>query len=406
MNETRSKHIAGNIVEPITIAIFGRRNSGKSSLINLLTGQSVAIVSDRPGTTTDPVSKRLEVSGLGIVRLVDTAGIDDRGELGSMRVARSLEALKQADMVVLLIAENVFGSYEMELIAQFEQWNLPFIVVHNKSDIEVLNKATLTAVEKVYDGKIIDFSCTGKGDRGLLTAQIREMLPQASERIPPLFADLLKPKDRVLLVMPIDSAAPKGRLILPQNQAVRALLDLNCIGITVQEEEVEDVLQSGIRPALVVSDSKIFDTVSKQIPEEIPLTSFSILFARQKGDFAAFLEGTPAISKLKENDHILILEFCTHHSSCDDIGRVKIPALLQKHTGLKLSFTHISGLSELPKDVSRFDLVVQCGGCMVTRRQLLNRLRPFREAGIPITNYGMLLAYVNGIFERAVRMFL
>lgn len=393
------------------LGIFGRRNTGKSSLTNLLTGQEIAIVSEIPGTTTDPVRKSVEILGLGPVVIVDTAGIDDEGELGKKRVHKSKNAIKNVDCAVLLISENRFGDYEKELIAEFENYDTPYLIVHNKSDLERLEQTTIEKIRQTTTAEILDFTTINDNGKDILIDKIRQLIPTSHRQKISLFGGLVKPKEVVLLITPIDSEAPEGRLILPQNQAIRNLLDNDCITIVVKNTELEDFLQLGITPALAVTDSQAFGFVSEILPGSIPLTSFSILFARQKGDFEQFIKGTPHISKLNDGDRVLILESCTHQSSCDDIGRVKIPKLLQKFTGKKLEFEFVSGLSPLdpspPKSpqVGTFALVIQCGGCMVTRKQLLNRLKPFVEAGIPVTNYGMTLAYVNGIFERATKVF-
>lgn len=391
------------------IGIFGRQNTGKSSLINLLTGQEIAIVSEIPGTTTDPVRKSVEILGLGAVVLVDTAGIDDEGELGKKRVQKSINAIKNVDCAVLVISENRFDKYETELIKEFEQFDTPYLIVHNKSDIEKLEQLTIDKIRPISKAEIVDFSAFSDAGKDDLIEHIKQIVLKNFDKKTSLFGGLVKPKDVVLLITPIDAEAPEGRLILPQNQAIRNLLDNDCIVITVKDTELEDFLKLGIKPNLAVTDSQAFGFVAGILPEDIPLTSFSIIFARQKGDFDEFLKGTPHISKLKDGDRVLILESCTHQTSCDDIGRVKIPKLLQKFTGKELEFEFVSGLSPISPPKSprggTFSLIIQCGGCMVTRKQLLNRLKPFVDAETPITNYGMTLAYVNGIFERATRMF-
>ncbi len=391
------------------IGIFGRRNSGKSTLINLLTGQNVAIVSDTPGTTTDPVKKSVEIFGIGPAVIIDTAGIDDSGELGKKRINKSLQAIKKVDCAILLIFGNQFGEFELELIRQLNTLGTPFLIVHNKSDIDKISPHTKSFISQYTQAKIIDFSTKHPENIYILIDELKQTIPASVYQKTSLIGDLVKPKDVVLLITPIDSEAPEGRLILPQNQTIRDVLDNDCITIVVKETELDDFLKLGIRPALAITDSQAFGYVSERIPQDIPLTSFSIIFARLKGDFDAYLKGTPHISHLKDGDHILILESCTHQSSCDDIGRVKIPNLLQKFTGKKLSFTFVSGLSEIgpPKSPQggTYALVIQCGGCMVTRKQLTNRLTQFTENDIPVTNYGMTLAYLNGIFERATQIF-
>ena len=388
------------------IGIFGRRNSGKSSLINLLTGQDIAIVSDKPGTTTDPVSKSVEIFGIGPVVLIDTAGIDDAGELGEKRIKKSKEAIKKVDCAILVIAENTFDNFELDLIKLFDEYAVPYLIVHNKSDISPLTTETIAEIKIHSSSEILDFSTQNDKKKELLISLLKNTIPTTNYQKPSLLAGLVQPKDVVLLITPIDSEAPDGRMILPQNMAIRDVLDNNCITVVVKETELEDFFKLGIKPALAITDSQAFNYVSKIVPTDVPLTSFSIVFARLKGDFEKYLEGTPHISQLKDGDRVLILESCTHQVSCDDIGRVKIPKLLQKFNGKKLEFSVVSGLSEVTERAESFSLVIQCGGCMVTRKQLLNRLKPFTEAGIPVTNYGMTLAFVNGIFERATAPFL
>lgn len=389
------------IVNTLHIGIFGRRNTGKSTLINWLTGQEVSLVSSMPGTTTDPVKKSLEIPGIGAVVLIDTAGIDDLGELGSQRIRRSQEVISKVDCALLLIAGNQFGEYEVQLIAQFKELNVPYLILHNKNDIDKIATITETVIRHHSSAEIIDMHTGDDTYREVVVEALKRIIPDTKQGNNSLIGDLVKPGEVVLMITPIDSEAPEGRLILPQNQAIRDALDHDCITVVLKETELKNFMDKGIKPALAITDSQLFGEVAQLLPEEIPLTSFSILFARQKGDFASFLRGTPHISKLKEGDHILLLESCTHHSSCDDIGRVKIPRLLQAFTGHVLHFTVVSGLSSLPADIRKYALVIQCGGCMVTRRQLINRLHPFIDAGIPVTNYGMTLAYMNGIFERA-----
>lgn len=392
------------IVNTLHIGIFGRRNTGKSTLINWLTGQEVSLVSSMPGTTTDPVKKSLEIPGIGAVVLIDTAGIDDLGELGSQRIRRSQEVISKVDCALLLIAGNQFGEYEVQLIAQFKELNVPYLILHNKNDIDKIATITETVIRHHSSAEIIDMHTGDDTYREVVVEALKRIIPDTKQGNNSLLGDLVKPGEVVLMITPIDSEAPEGRLILPQNQAIRDALDHDCITVVLKETELKNFMDKGIKPALAITDSQLFGEVAQLLPEEIPLTSFSILFARQKGDFASFLRGTPHISKLKEGDHVLLLESCTHHSSCDDIGRVKIPRLLQAFTGHVLHFTVVSGLSSLPADIRNYALVIQCGGCMVTRRQLINRLHPFIDAGIPVTNYGMTLAYMNGIFERATAM--
>ncbi len=371
----------------------------------MLTGQKISLVSRFPGTTTDPVQKSVEITDIGPAVLIDTAGIDDLGEIGSMKIQRSREFIRRVDCAILLISGNQFGDYEVCLIEQFDKNDVPYLIAHNKSDIDKIAAITKTAIKQYSNAEIIDFSTTQPADRNRLINALKRIIPETAFLKSSLIGDLIKPKDVVLLITPIDEAAPEGRLILPQNQTLRDALDNNCVVIVIKESELPDFSKLRIRPALAITDSSAFGIVAKRLPEDIPLTSFSILFARLKGNFEAYLEGTPSISQLQDGDRILILENCTHQVSCNDIGRVKIPALLQKFTGKKLLFTVVTGLTELPPNPHDFSLVIQCGGCMITRKQLLNRLNPFIEAGIPVTNYGMTLAYLHGIFKRVTRIF-
>ncbi|HLP04877.1 MAG TPA: [FeFe] hydrogenase H-cluster maturation GTPase HydF [Paludibacter sp.] len=387
------------------IGIFGRRNNGKSSFINLLVGQDLAIVSNQAGTTTDPVSKSVEIFGIGPAILVDTAGIDDSGELGEKRVKKTLEVIKKVDCAILLIANNLFGEFETSLIQKFEHFDIPYLIVHNKSDLEVINERTVAEIEARSQASHIGFSTVNPTNTDALIELVKQTIPQTAYQKPSLFADLVKPKDVVLLITPVDSEAPDGRMILPQNMAIRDVLDNDCITVVVKETEIEDFMKLGIKPALAVTDSQAFGYVSKLIPDDVPLTGFSVVFARLKGDFENYLEGTPHISALQDGDKILILESCTHQVSCDDIGRFKIPAWLKKFTGKNLEFSFVSGLSDIKSDIRDFALIIQCGGCMVTRKQLHSRLKQAVDAGVPVTNYGMAIAYMHGIFDRATAPF-
>ncbi len=387
------------------IGIFGRRNNGKSSLINVLCGQETAIVSNIPGTTTDPVKKSVEIFGIGPAIIVDTAGIDDIGELGEKRIKKSIEAIKIVDLAILLLSNNKFDKFEENLINEFNRFDIPYIIVHNKSDIESLSIETKNKISKSSTSKYIDISISLNKGINELIELLKEVMPTTIFVKPSLFADIVNEKDIVLLVTPIDSEAPEGRMILPQVMAIRDVLDKNAICILVRETELEDFMNKRLKPSLVVTDSQAFEYVSSVIPENIPLTSFSIVFSRLKGDFDTFIKGTPSINKLKDGSKVLILESCTHHVSCDDIGRHKIPAWLKKFTGKNITFDVVSGLSEITGDISQYNLVIQCGGCVVTRKQVLSRLQPFIEKDIPITNYGMTIAYINGIFGRVISPF-
>ncbi len=389
------------------IGIFGKRNSGKSSLINALAGQEVAIVSDVAGTTTDPVSKNMEIGGLGSVVLIDTAGIDDEGMLGEKRIARSREVIKTIDLAILMITENSVGEFESGLIEEFNKFDVPYFVVHNKSDLQPLSAATIQNVEIELQTTILEFSALNKTSIEPLIIQMRSFLPETAWKHGTLVGDLISYGDTVLLITPIDIEAPEGRLILPQVQVIRDVLDHDGVVAICKEREVDSYFKRmQPKPRLVITDSQVFLKADASIPPEIPLTSFSIVLARQKGDFQQYIKGTPKIGELKDGDRILILESCSHHVSCDDIGRVKIPRWLSNFTGKMLEYEVVAGLNQIPRDIHEYALVVQCGGCMITRRQLINRLKPAIDAGIPVTNYGMAIAYVHGIYNRAIKPFL
>ncbi len=388
------------------IGIFGRRNNGKSSLINALAQQDIAIVSDVPGTTTDPVRKSMEIPGIGPAVLVDTAGIDDIGDLGSKRVTRSLSALKTVDMALLVITGNVFGLPEEKLIAAFGKQEVPFMVIHNKSDLEALDEALANKLSEAHNVPVLPFCALNPDNLETLVAAIRKTMPETAYKSTSLLGDLLSYGDLVLLITPIDSEAPEGRLILPQVQAIRDIIDNDCIAVVVKEKEVDALLRVlSPRPKLVVTDSQVFLRADASVPKDIALTSFSIMLARHKGDFANYLRGTPKIAGLKDGDRVLLLESCTHHVACDDIGRVKIPRWMSAYSGKNLEYDVVAGLGELPRPITDYALVVQCGGCMITRKQIINRLRPAVEAGVPVTNYGMAIAWMHGIYHRAVAPF-
>ena len=389
------------------IGIYGRRNNGKSSLINMLVGQNVAIVSDFAGTTTDPVKKSLEILNFGPVILIDTAGIDDEGELGKQRVSKTLDSIKHIDMAILLITDNVWDSFEEQLVNEFTKTELPYVIVHNKYDACPITADLQNSLIALSQKPVLVEVSTksGYGFDALVEA-IRGTIPESSWETPTLLGDIVGKGDVVMLITPIDSAAPAGRLILPQVQTIRDILDNNAVSIVLKDTEVEGfIARTGIRPALVVTDSQIFDRAHALIPNDVELTSFSILLARLKGDFSNYIKGTPYISHLVDNDRVLILESCAHHVSCDDIGRVKIPNLMLKFTGKKLTFEVVPGLDKLPRSISDYALVIQCGGCVVTRKQLENRLKPAIEASIPVTNFGMAIAYMQGVFNRAIAPF-
>ena len=387
------------------IVLLGRRNNGKSSLINLLTGQEIAIVSEIAGTTTDTVKRSYEIPDFASVIFMDTAGIDDSGELGKKRVEKTRNAITQADIAIVVIAHNRFGQEEESLINDLQKLEIPFIILHNKSDEESLLPALENKLVKAYRCPVIDFSTLSRQNHRVIEA-LKEVWKSQQQGPESLIGDLLSPGDVVLLITPVDSEAPAGRVILPQVQMIRDILDNHCTSIVLQPEEIATFLQkTGIRPGLAIADSQVFKKVAAIVPEEIPLTSFSIVLARHKGQFEAYLQGTGQIENLKEGDRILMLESCSHHVSCEDIGRHKIPHWLQTYTGKTFTFDFIAGLDNIARPVTDYAMVIQCGGCMITGKQLKNRLQPAIDAGIPVSNYGMTIAYLHGIFNRAIEVF-
>jgi len=391
-----------------TIVIFGKRNTGKSSLINSLTGQQTAIVSDVPGTTTDPVRKRVELPGIGISNIIDTAGLDDSGALGERRVAKSLEAMDLADLALILFTDNSFTSLERDLAKTLNESLIPFVIVHNKSDIHPLDPELRAQLTEEY-GNVIEYSCevsdqdVAQSYRSALVDKIVRVLATIDDGEKPMLEGLVSASDNILLVCPIDEGAPHGRLILPQVTAIREVLDAGAVATVLQPAALKKHLESGFLPDLVVTDSQFFAPVADIVPQEVPLTSFSVLLSRSKGPFKALLEGVKVLGELKDGDRILMLESCTHHASCDDIGRVKIPALIRKVSGKKIDFDYISGLDPITTGgANKYRLAIQCGGCMVTTTQLRRRLARVMRDGIPVTNYGMTIAYLNGIIDRAV----
>lgn len=386
------------------IGIFGRRNNGKSSIINKLTGQDIAIVSEYAGTTTDPVKKSMEIFGIGPAVIIDTAGIDDYGELGTKRVEKTYQTIKNIDCAILVITNNEFDTPEIELINRFTENDIPFLVIHNKSDIIPIDTSLKSRIEHDYNTKVLDFN-TINGDTSTLTELLKRTIPETSYHKPSLLGDIIKPKDVVVLVTPIDAEAPDGRMILPQVMAIRDVLDNDCICVVVKETNLQDYFEKiTCKPALVVTDSQVFAMVNKIVPPEIPLTSFSIVLARLRGDFDNYAKGTSFLSQLKDDDKILMLESCTHQVNCEDIGRYKIPNLIRKFTKKNISFDYVSGLAPI-ENIEQYAMVIQCGGCMVTRKQLINRTNMAVNKNIPISNYGMTLAYLNGIFDRAMEPF-
>lgn len=383
------------------IALFGRTNVGKSTLMNRLVGQPVSIVSHLAGTTTDSVRRSLEFRDVGACTLIDTPGLDDGTPLGEQRERAALEIIPQIDLALLLVADNTWGEAETQLSEELRRQEVPCLIVYAKSDVTPPSRAFLDSLSSPHVAVSAE---KGTGVEELI-ARVGEVLRRAEEP-PQLFEGLIESGDTVMLIIPLDSAAPKGRLILPQVLAIRAALDLHAMPILCREEEIEQTLgRLRESPALVVTDSQIYAKADAIVPEPIPLTSFSMLLARQKGDFPIYLRGAKQIANLCEGDRVLIIEGCTHHATCDDIGRVKIPRWLERFVGASLQFDFVSGQTPLPKDLTVYSLALICGGCMNTPRQMRGRIRPLVECGVFVTNYGMAIAYVQGIFARAVRCF-
>ena len=386
------------------IGIYGRTNSGKSSIINKLTGQPIAIVSEQAGTTTDPVKKSIEIFGIGPVILIDTAGIDDTTDLGKQREEKTYQTIKEIDCAILVLADNHFGAPEEDLVNRFREYAVPFIIVHNKADAWPLDVSLQYYLETQYQAKAINFSALYDDPQPIVEA-LKTAIPESAYKKASMLGGLVKPNDVVVLVTPIDDEAPEGRLILPQVMAIRNALDNDCICTVLKETNLKQYFDANMpRPSLVVTDSQAFAMVSKIVPEDVRLTSFSILLARLRGDFENYLKGTPHLSELKDGDKILMLESCTHEISCGDIGRVKLPALIRKFTGKNIQFDYVSGLTPI-NNIEQYAMAIQCGGCVATRKQLFNRTNLAVKAGIPISNYGMAIAFMTGIFERATALF-
>ena len=397
MNETPSG-------ERIHIGFFGRRNAGKSSVINAMTGQNLAIVSEAKGTTTDPVYKAMELLPLGPVMIIDTPGIDDEGVLGSLRIQKAYQVLNKTDIALVIIDAAVGPSAEdLRLIKRINTKKSPLLIVINKC--ETINEDKKTAYQALLsNGKLLFVSAEQKLNIFELKEAIAQTVP-ADENKAQIVADLLSPSDFVVLVVPIDSAAPKGRLILPQQQTIRDILEADAAAIVVKENELTNTLQNlGKRPKLVITDSQVFKKVAAETPADILLTSFSILFARYKGNLQTAVQGVTALDSLEDGDKILIGEGCTHHRQCDDIGTVKLPRWIKEYTGKNPEFIFTSG-TEFPLNLSPYKMIIHCGACMLNEREMQYRIKCAADQNIPFTNYGITIAYINGILKRTVEPF-
>ena len=388
----------------IHIGIFGKTNVGKSSFLNKITNQDISIVSDIAGTTTDVVEKSMELLPIGPVTFLDTAGINDFSDLGKDRIEKTLKVLNRTDVAVIICDYNGIDNFEKNLIEKFNELKIPFIIVINKTDIQEVDNTTLAELNNICPHILITSTKTDANLIHRFKEVLVKLLPEEFVNSPKIAGDLIPEKSTVILVTPIDKEAPKGRLILPQVQTIRDLLDSNCITIVVKESELQDTLDNLKNPpSLVITDSQAFKTVDALVPKEIPLTSFSILFARLKGDLSEFEKGAKAIENLKDGDKVLILESCTHHAIEDDIGKVKIPKLLRQKTGKELVIEHYSG-HDFP-EISQYSLIIHCGACMTNRREILSRILISSQKQVPITNYGITISYCLGILDRALNIF-
>lgn len=383
--------------ERVHIGFFGLRNAGKSSVVNAVTGQSLSLVSDIKGTTTDPVKKAMELLPLGPVVIIDTPGVDDEGTLGEMRVKRAKQILNQTDIAVLVVdGEKGLQTADEELISLFDGKAIPYIIAYNKSDL--LNSVPEADENTIYVS----------AENGTNIYELKEMIARKAktcESEKKLVADLISANDLVVLVVPIDSAAPKGRLILPQQQVIRDVLESGACAVVCRETELKDTLAAlGRKPKLVITDSQAFGKVSADTPADIPLTSFSILFVRYKSDLTAAVRGAAQLDKLKDGDRVLISEGCTHHRQCEDIGTVKMPAWVRGYTGKNIEFDFTSG-TEFPEDLSRYSLVIHCGACMLNPREMQSRARHAKDCGVPMTNYGVAIAQMHSILRRSIELF-
>ena len=387
--------------ERIHIGIFGKRNAGKSSVINAITGQDLAIVSDIKGTTTDPVLKSMELLPLGPVVLIDTPGLDDEGKLGTLRIKKAYQMLNKTDIAVLVVDGSIGMTEEDDrILTRIKEKNIPYVIVFNKMDL--ITDASVNTRQEIHS---LQVSAKNGYHIQALKELIASQLPKELTK-KKIVGDLIAPLDFVVLVVPIDSAAPKGRLILPQQQTIRDILDAGAVSIVVKDTELKDTLDKlAVKPKLVITDSQAFGKVSKEVPRDIPLTSFSILFARYKGNLDTLITGARTLDTLEDGDTVLISEGCTHHRQCDDIGSVKLPQWILAHTKKELHFSFTSG-TEFPDDLSDYQLIVHCGGCMLNEREVKYRMKCALDQNVPITNYGIAIAHMKGILTRSLEPFL
>lgn len=390
----------------INIGVFGRRNVGKSSVVNAILGQNIAIVSEVPGTTTDPVRQRFEFPGIGPAVLIDTAGIDDYGELGEKRKERSLDTIARIDVALIILANDVFTGEEQALKQELERYSVPIVTIRNKTDLKTMDREEKERIKAQWGTEPIPFSAAFPTEemKDIVINKLKDSVGSSAYAEQEMFCGLVTKGDHILLVCPVDSEAPAGRLILPQAMAIRNILDYGAsVTVTIPENTASFFHENKYSFKLAVTDSQAFSEVAQAVPENVPLTSFSMLLARSKGCFEQYIKGVSKLGNMHDGDKVLILESCTHHTTCEDIGRVKIPAMLRKFSGKKLEFDIISGLSSIDRPMEDYSIVIQCGGCMISKRQLFSRLLPAIEKGVPVVNYGMAISYMKGIYGRAIK---